>query len=71
MGISPEMIFRIADKKRDKSVNSSSFGEIMKRVKLRMSDEEINKFVSVLGRKGLSIEYDDYLECLSAFQINS
>ena len=36
-----------------------------------MSDEQINKLVGILARSGSSIEYDDYLECLSAFQINS
>ena len=43
----------------------------MKRLKLRMSDEQINKLVGVLSRNGSNIEYDDYLEFLSAFQINS
>jgi Ca2+-binding EF-hand superfamily protein len=55
------MVFRIADKKRDKSVNTTSLGEIMKRLKLRISDEEINKLLAVLARKGSNIEYDDYL----------
>ena len=43
----------------------------MKRLKLRMSDEQINKLVGILSRTGSNIDYDDYLEYLSAFQINS
>lgn len=39
VGICPEMVFRIADKKRDKSVSKASLLEIMKRVRLRMSDD--------------------------------
>jgi hypothetical protein len=33
------MVFRIADKQRDKKVNVKSLTEIMKRLKLRMSDQ--------------------------------
>ena len=65
------MVFRIADKKRDKSVSTTSLAEVMKRLKLRMTEEQIDKFLGVLGRKTKNLEYDDYLECLSAFQINS
>ncbi len=32
------MIFRIADKSRDKKVGTKSMAEIMKRLKLRMTD---------------------------------
>lgn len=38
VGLVPEMVFRIADKKRDKKVSANSFGEILKRVKLRMGE---------------------------------
>jgi uncharacterized protein YeeX (DUF496 family) len=37
IGVTPEMVFRIADKQRDKKVRVNSFSEIMKRLKLRMS----------------------------------
>jgi hypothetical protein len=37
IGVTPEMVFRIADKSRDKKVSVNSFVEIMKRLKLRMS----------------------------------
>jgi hypothetical protein len=43
----------------------------MTRLKLRMPDEQINKLVNTLSQRGSSIEYDDYLEYISAFQINS
>ena len=38
VGVSPEMIFRIADQKRDKKVGVAGLSEIMKRVKLKMDD---------------------------------
>ena len=38
IGVTPEMIFRIADKKRDKKVSTKSIGEIMKRLKLKLDD---------------------------------
>lgn len=64
------MVFRIADKSRDKKVAVVSFGEIMKRLKLRMSETEINQFVNLI-KKDNHIFYDDYLQSLSAFQVNS
>lgn len=42
----------------------------MKRLKLRMSDVEINQFVSLV-KKDNDILYDDYLQALSAFQVNA
>lgn len=64
------MVFRIADKKRDKSVGINSFAEILKRLKLRMSDVEINQLVTLIKKEN-NIIYDDYLQALSAFQVNS
>lgn len=49
------MVFRIADKKRDKSVSRSNLAEVMKRLKLRMGEDQIDKFLAVLARKGASI----------------
>ena len=46
------MVFRVADKKRDKNVGVNSFGEIMKRLKLRMSVDEINQFVNLIQKDG-------------------
>ena len=42
----------------------------MKRVKLRMSDVEIQQFTSLI-QKDNNILYEDYLQALSAFQVNS
>jgi hypothetical protein len=70
IGVYPEMIFRIADKKRDKKVGINSFGEIMKRLKLRMSDVEIEQFISLVKQDN-HIVYDEYLQALSAFQVNA
>ena len=64
------MVFRIADKQRDKKVRVNSFSEIMKRLKLRMSEVEINQFVSLV-KKDDNILYDEYLQALSAFQANT
>ena len=63
------MVFRVADKKRDKKVGVNSFGEIMKRLKLRMNPDEINQFISLI-QKDNQVEYDNYLQALSAFGIN-
>lgn len=63
------MVFRIADKKRDKKVSPESMAEIMKRLKLKLDDLEINKLLSIISKS--SIFYDEYLQYLSAFQINS
>jgi hypothetical protein len=52
VGIYPEMVFRIADKKRDKSVKQENLKETIKRIKLRMSEEDISTFVSILSRIG-------------------
>lgn len=65
------MVFRIADKKRDKKVSASSFGEILKRVKLRMGETEISQLLNLITRGNPNILYEEYLQCLSAFQINS
>ncbi len=71
IGLAPEMIFRIADKKRDKKVGVNSFSEILKRIKLRMSEMEINQLINLISRGNQHLFYDDYLKALSAFQINS
>ena len=64
------MLFRIADKKRDKQVGVNSFGEILRRLKLRMSPEDINQFASLVQKDG-QIEYESYLQALSAFGVNA
>lgn len=64
------MVFRIADKKRDKKVGVSSLAEIMKRLKLKLDEVEVNKLLSIIS-KGSSIFYDEYLQYMSAFQVNS
>lgn len=71
LGLTPEMVFRIADKKRDKKVSVSSFGELLKRLKLQMGETEIRQLTNLLSRGGTHIQYEEYLECLSAFQVNS
>lgn len=38
IGVTPEMVFRIADKKRDKKVTVTSLEEIMKRLKLKLDN---------------------------------
>jgi Ca2+-binding EF-hand superfamily protein len=65
------MVFRIADKKRDKKVTANSFAEILKRVKLRMSEVETSQLMNLITRGNQNVQYDEYLQCLSAFQINS
>jgi hypothetical protein len=65
------MIFRIADKKRDRKVSANSFGEILRRVKLHLSEMEITQLLSLITRGNANIQYDEYLQCLSAFQINA
>ena len=42
----------------------------MKRLKLRMSVDEINQFVNLI-QKDNNIEYDSYLQALSAFGVNA
>lgn len=64
------MVFRIADKKRDKEVKVNSFEEILKRLKLRMSEMEINQFTALIKKEN-SIFYENYLQALSAFHVNS
>ena len=64
------MVFRIADKKRDKKVSVTSLAEIMKRLKLKLDDLEVNKLLSIIS-KSSSIFYDEFLQYMSAFQINS
>lgn len=71
IGLAPEMIFRIADKKRDRKVSTNSLTEILKRVKLHLSDLEITQLIALITRGNSSLHYDEYLQCLSAFQINS
>ena len=70
IGISPEMIFRIADQKRDKKVSVSGITEIMKRVKLKMDEVSISRLLNSITKSG-SIFYEEYLQYLNAFQINS
>jgi Ca2+-binding EF-hand superfamily protein len=65
------MVFRIADKQRDKKVSVNSFCEILKRLKLMMSEMEVTQLTNLVSRSNNHIIYDEYLECLSAFQINS
>jgi len=64
------MVFRIADKKRDKEVNTQDFKLIMKRLKLGFNEVEINDLVKLIT-KGDKLYYLEYLQFLSAFQINS
>lgn len=64
------MVFRIADKKRDKKVSTASISEIMKRLKLKLDDVEISRILNTITKSG-SIFYEEYLQYLSAFQINS
>ena len=72
IGIAPEMIFRVADKKRDKKVSRGSFGEMIKRLKLRMADTEITQLTHLIDQNGSDdIRYEEYLQSLSAFQVNS
>ncbi len=42
----------------------------MKRLKLRMSDVEINQLLNLI-KKDNHVSYGDYLQALSAFQVNS
>jgi hypothetical protein len=70
VGISPEMIFRIADQKRDKKVSIAGLTEVMKRVRLRMDGVEISRLLNSITKSG-SLYYDEYLQYLCAFQINS
>lgn len=65
------MIFRIADKKRDKKITANSFGEILRRVKLHLSEVEVNQLLTLVTRGSPSLQYEEYLQCLSAFQVNS
>lgn len=64
------MVFRIADKKRDKKVSVSSLTEIMKRLKLKLDDTEIHRLLQPMG-KSESVFYEEYLQYINAFQINS
>ena len=64
------MIFRIADQKRDKKVSVSGITEIMKRVKLKMDEVSISRLLNSITKSG-SIFYEEYLQYLNAFQINS
>ena len=57
IGVTPEMVFRITDKKRDKKVSVSSLEEIMKRLKLKLDNIEINKILSSIS-KSSHILYD-------------
>ena len=43
--------------------------EIMKRLKLKLDEMEVNKLLSIIT-KSSSIFYEEYLQYLSAFQIN-
>ena len=60
IGISPEMIFRIADQKRDKKVSVAGVTEIMKRVKLKMDEVSISRLLNSITKSG-SIFYEEYL----------
>lgn len=46
------MVFRIADKKRDKKVSTTDLSEIMKRLKLKFDDTEITRFLSTITKSG-------------------
>lgn len=70
IGVTPEMIFRIADKKRDKKVSVADLTEIMKRLKLKIGDTEIYRLLQPMGKSN-SVFYDEYLQYINAFQINS
>jgi hypothetical protein len=49
------MVFRIADKKRDKSVSVTSFIEVMKRVKIRMSEDDMAKMAATMAKGAKSL----------------
>lgn len=51
------MVFRIADKKRDKKVASSDFMEIMKRLKLKMTEVDIQRLLQPMAKSN-NIHYD-------------
>lgn len=64
------MVFRVADKKRDKKVSVADLTEIMKRLKLKLDDVEISRFLGSITKSN-NIFYDEYLQYINAFQINS
>jgi Ca2+-binding EF-hand superfamily protein len=64
------MLFRIADKTRDRKISVNNFSEIIKRLHLRMGDVEINQLCNLISKTN-QIHYEEYLQCLSAFQVNS
>lgn len=70
IGVTPEMVFRVADKKRDKKVSVADLTEIMKRLKLKLDDVEISRFLGSITKSN-NIFYDEYLQYINAFQINS
>lgn len=70
IGVNPEMVFRIADKKRDKKVGISDLTEIMKRLKLKLDDVEITRLLGSISKSD-NLFYDEYLQYINAFQINS
>lgn len=51
------MVFRIADKKRDKKVGISDLTEIMKRLKLKLDDVEITRLLGSISKSD-SLFYD-------------
>lgn len=64
------MVFRIADKKRDKKVGVSDLTQIMKRLKLKLDDVQISRLLSSITKSG-NVMYEQYLQYMNAFQINS
>ena len=45
------MVFRIADKKRDKSVGSRNLSEVIKRLKIRMPDDDVDKMLNTISSR--------------------
>jgi hypothetical protein len=70
LGLTPEMLFRITDRKRSKSVIIEDFRETLNRIKLGLDAGVVTRVCSMVTQTGL-LSHLDYHQCLAAFKVDA
>lgn len=70
LGITPEMVYRMADKNKQKKVALDTFKATLNRLNLRLDESTIMRICTSLdGNKDKTLKYDDYMATINAHQI--